>query len=145
MKAFRQHTVGLLFILGTLVMPSSVRLHSMNFRTMNLRFQENLYATADAAERSAEQFAQQSPEFGRVYPANTANLVPFLSRPFLLQNPFTLAATEPVDGAAATPGQVGYTVVSIQGWNRGYTLTLFGRVATTAVLRRIYADQDLAK
>jgi hypothetical protein len=51
-----------------------------------------------------------------------------------LKNPFTRAATEPVDGAAATAGQTGYQpVVDGAGTNMGYVITGYGK--TNTVLR----------
>ena len=44
-----------------------------------------------------------------------------------LENPFTRAITEPVDGAAATEGQTGYQVVIQAGANVGYQIDGVGR------------------
>ena len=45
-----------------------------------------------------------------------------------LSNPFTKALTEPVDGAAANPGETGYEpVVNGSGTNEGYIITGYGR------------------
>jgi prepilin-type N-terminal cleavage/methylation domain-containing protein len=47
-----------------------------------------------------------------------------------LPNPFTRANTEPVDGAAALPGQTGYEpVVDGSGATVGYIITGFGKSA----------------
>lgn len=52
-----------------------------------------------------------------------------------LMNPFTRAATEPVDNAAANPGETGYeVVVDASGTNVGYTITGFGKTATVITL-----------
>ena len=44
-----------------------------------------------------------------------------------LDNPFTKAATEPINGAAATPGQTGYAPITQNGVNVGYTITGYGK------------------
>jgi prepilin-type N-terminal cleavage/methylation domain-containing protein len=52
-----------------------------------------------------------------------------------LMNPFTRAATEPVDGAAGNPGVTGYEpVVDASGTNVGYTITGFGKTALVITL-----------
>ena len=43
-----------------------------------------------------------------------------------LANPFHLAKTEPVDGAAAAQGQVGYLPIHADGWSEGYVVTAYG-------------------
>jgi len=52
-----------------------------------------------------------------------------------LLNPFTRAATEPVDGAAANPGESGYeVVVDASNTNVGYTITGYGKSANVITL-----------
>jgi prepilin-type N-terminal cleavage/methylation domain-containing protein len=52
-----------------------------------------------------------------------------------LENPFTRAASEPVDGAAASPGETGYVpIVDVSGTNIGYTITGYGKAATVLTL-----------
>jgi hypothetical protein len=48
-----------------------------------------------------------------------------------LPNPFTRANTEPVDGAAANPGETGYEpVLDGSGANVGYIITGMGKTET---------------
>ena len=47
-----------------------------------------------------------------------------------LVNPFTNLRTEPVNGAAGNPGQIGYVPVIQGGINVGYTITGFGQYYT---------------
>jgi hypothetical protein len=44
-----------------------------------------------------------------------------------LENPFTHANTEPINGAAATEGQTGYQPIQQNGVNVGYTITGAGK------------------
>ena len=44
-----------------------------------------------------------------------------------VNNPFTNNNTEPVNGAAALPGQIGYTPIINNMIIDGYTITGFGR------------------
>ena len=47
--------------------------------------------------------------------------------------PFTNAATEPVDGAAANPGETGYVPIVQNGVNVGYTITGVGKEPGTVI------------
>jgi len=57
-----------------------------------------------------------------------------LPRGGLLVNPFTKAATEPVNGAAADPGETGYEPIVSDGVCVGYNITGVGKVAGAVVL-----------
>jgi hypothetical protein len=52
----------------------------------------------------------------------------------LLLNPATWAATEPVDGTAANPGEIGYVPSCQGGVNRGYVITGTGAEAGTTIM-----------
>ena len=54
---------------------------------------------------------------------------------------FTTSRTEPVDGAAASPGQVGYVPLSMAGTIVGATITVFGR-ATALETFRVGSGQE---
>jgi hypothetical protein len=77
---------------------------------------------------AVEEFASRN---GGIYPGNTGcdsswygdTVIDFLPGRALLENPTTGAATEPVDGAAATSGQVGFIPVCLNGMNVGYVIT----------------------
>lgn len=59
-----------------------------------------------------------------------ANIVPLLPGQQRLKNSFSGNRSEPVPGAAANPGEVGYQVTAGgAGVNVGYTVTGFGRTA----------------
>jgi hypothetical protein len=58
-------------------------------------------------------------------------VVDFLPGGTRLENPFTLAATEPTDGSAAIPGEIGYMVNrDALGANSGYLITGRGKYET---------------
>ena len=60
------------------------------------------------------------------------DLLPQNSR---MKNPFTGAATEPIDGAAGAPGETGYEpVVDGSGANVGYVITGYGKTMLVARL-----------
>jgi prepilin-type N-terminal cleavage/methylation domain-containing protein len=79
---------------------------------------------------AAEDF---SVRYDGIYAANLADNSPgvtilqLLPRGQLLQNPFTRALTEPVNGAAATQGQTGYSPLNQGGVNVGYVIDGVGR------------------
>ncbi len=53
----------------------------------------------------------------------------------LLDNPFTKVGTEPVDGAAATPGQTGYVdIKDATATPVGYTITGWGKAMNVITL-----------
>jgi hypothetical protein len=69
-----------------------------------------------------------------IYPSNLADETPLGNTVFdlfpdgmLLENPYTTARSEPVDGAAALPGETAYLVrADSTGTNTGYVITGFG-------------------
>jgi len=64
-------------------------------------------------------------------PASGLTIIDMLPKSANLTNPFTQAATEPVDGAAATVGQTGYEPVTDgAGTVMGYVITGYGRANT---------------
>lgn len=67
--------------------------------------------------------------------AGGETIIDMLPQNTQLDNPFTNTATEPVDGAAAAPGETGYEpVVDGTGANIGYIITGYGK---TAVVTRL--------
>jgi hypothetical protein len=97
-------------------------------------------AHCQLVQKAAEAFAADN---GGQYPSDTSvdaipsgdTLIDLLPDGTLLENPFTLAATEPANGAAATPGQVGYVVITGPGGSRdGYVITGWGKSDTIVVL-----------
>ena len=50
-------------------------------------------------------------------------LIDLLPSGLLLQNPFTRANTEPVNGVAANPGEIGYVPVLVGGITLSYSIT----------------------
>ncbi len=52
----------------------------------------------------------------------------------LLENPFTKAATEPVDGVAANAGESAYAPIVQNNVNVGYSITGVGKEANTIII-----------
>ncbi|MDX1440132.1 MAG: hypothetical protein R3284_09530 [Rubricoccaceae bacterium] len=78
---------------------------------------------ANTVRAAALAFEAQNGQF----PNEVNELQPFLPGGELLVNPYVGAATEPVDGAAALSGQIGYQPVYAQsGSVHGYHITGFG-------------------
>jgi len=103
-----------------------------NFIAMQARAKEaSTKSNCHTVQLAAEDFAVQN---DGVYSAVVANIIPMLPGGVALENPFTKAATEPVDGAAATPGQTGYVPIVQGGANVGYTITGFGKTALIITL-----------
>ena len=66
---------------------------------------------------------------------SSETIVDMLPQNTLLENPFTRAASVPVDGAAASPGETGYVpIVDASGTSIGYTITGYGKTATVLTL-----------
>ncbi len=110
-----------------------------NFIAMQARAKEaSTKSNCHTVQLAAEDFAVQN---DGVYAGAVANIVPMLpdadgdGNGDQLENPFTKARTEPIDGAAATPGQSGYVpIVDAAGVNVGYTITGFGKTALVITL-----------
>lgn len=87
-------------------------------------------SNAHTVQLSAEDFAVRNEGS---YPATTAQvgvdgeaLADLLPNGQLLVNPFTNVQSEPVNGAAADPGQVGYSPIVENGDRVGYMITVAG-------------------
>jgi type IV pilus assembly protein PilA len=103
-----------------------------NFIAMQARAKEaSTKSNCHTVQLAAEDFAVQN---DGVYGGAVANIIPMLPGGAALENPFTKAATEPVDGAAALPGQTGYVPIVQAGANVGYTITGFGKTALIITL-----------
>jgi len=112
-----------------------------NFINMQSRAKEaSTKSNCHTVQLAAEDFSVQN---DGVYAANTGDALPsgdtlidLLPGGALLENPFTKAASEPIDGAAATAGQTGYLAVDDNGdgVNDGYSITGFGRDAVIITL-----------
>jgi len=111
-----------------------------NFINMQARAKEaSVKSNCHTVQLAAEDFAVQN---DGVYAANIGvdttpsglTITAMLPGGALLENPFTKAATEPVDGAAATAGQTGYAPIVQNLVNVGYTITGCGKVAGTTII-----------
>jgi len=63
-----------------------------------------------------------------------SRLVDLLPQGIRLINPFTKANTEPINGAAANPGEVGYVPVIANGVGSGYTVTGSGKQGIVIIM-----------
>ena len=97
-----------------------------NYQNMQVRAREaNVSNMAYTVRMAAEDFGVRN---DGVYSVAAADLLPLLPGGALMENAFTGDHTEPRFGIeAATPGQVGITVVVQHGVNVGYTITAWGR------------------
>ena len=111
-----------------------------NFINMQARAKEAaVKSNCHTVQLAAEDFAVQN---DGVYAAGVAStttpagqtIVNMLPGGARLPNPFTKAATEPVDGTAATAGQSGYAPIAQNGINVGYTITGVGKAAGMIIL-----------
>jgi prepilin-type N-terminal cleavage/methylation domain-containing protein len=113
-----------------------------NFISMQSRAKEaSVKSSCHTVQLASEDFAVQN---NGVYAADLADVTPsgetiigLLPGGVLMTNPFTKAATEPVDAAAASPGETGYVVIPDPGGsaaNIGYTITGFGKDALIITL-----------
>lgn len=111
-----------------------------NFISMQSRAKEaSTKSNCHTVQLASEDFAVQN---DGVYAGNLADATPggdtiidMLPGAVRLENPFTKAATEPIDGAAGTPGQTGYQVqVDAAGTNVGYIIDGWGKTANIITL-----------
>ena len=116
--------VVIIGILAAIAVPNFI---SMQDRAKEASTKSNCHTVQLAAEDSSVQN-------DGVYPANVAAFQGGLPGGGLLENPFTKNATEPVDQAAASPGQTGYVVTQQNNANVGYTITGFGKTALVITL-----------
>lgn len=114
-----------------------------NFSTMVSRSKEAaVKSNCHTIQIAAEDFALQN---DGVYAADVDNaqakngktLTDMLPNAQLLENPFTKARTEPVNGPATNPGEVGYACVQQNGVNVGYNITAVGKNPNTTILALI--------
>ena len=109
--------VVIIGILAAIAVPNFI---SMQDRAKEASTKSNCHTT----QLAAEDFSVQN---DGIYPATVAPMIPLLPQQVTLTNPFTKAASEPVDGQAGTPGQTGYVVTQQLGVDVGYTITGFGK------------------
>jgi len=109
-----------------------------NFISMQDRAKEaSTKSNCHTVQLAAEDFGVRN---DGVYAANLADavngntIVTMLPGNALLVNPFTKGQTEPIDGAAGTPGQTGYQVIAQGGTNVGYTIDGWGKTAQIITL-----------
>jgi type IV pilus assembly protein PilA len=111
-----------------------------NFVSMVSRAKEtSVRANCHIVQLAAEDFAVQNEA---VYAADVDNaqtltgrtITDILPKSQLLENPFTKARTEPVNGPAANPGETGYACVQQNGVSAGYRITAVGKIPNATIL-----------
>jgi type IV pilus assembly protein PilA len=111
-----------------------------NFINMQARAKEAaVKSNCHTVQLAAEDFAVQndgvySDDVGIDTTPAGQTITAMLPGAALLENPFTKAATEPVDGAAAQPGESGYAPIIQNNVNVGYTITGVGKAAGTTII-----------
>jgi type IV pilus assembly protein PilA len=111
-----------------------------NFINMQARAKEaSVKSNCHTVQLAAEDFAVQndgvySDDVGTDTTPSGDTITDMLPGGALLENPFTKAATEPVDGAAANPGECGYVPVVLNAVNIGYSVTGVGKTANTTII-----------
>jgi prepilin-type N-terminal cleavage/methylation domain-containing protein len=124
--------VAIIGILATLVIPIFSR---MVARSKEAAVRSNCHTV----QLAAEDFAVQN---DGVYAADVGvdatpsgqTITTMLPGGVLLENPFTKAATEPVDGVAAGAGETAYTPIIQNLVNVGYSITGVGKEAATIII-----------
>ncbi len=111
-----------------------------NFINMQARAKEAaVKSNCHTVQLAAEDFAVQN---DGVYASDVdtdttpagQTIIAMLPGGVALENPFTKAATEPVNGAAAQPGESGYAPIIQNAVNVGYTITGVGKTAGTTII-----------
>lgn len=111
-----------------------------NFISMQARAKEAaVKSNCHTVQLAAEDFAVQN---DGVYASDVDNdttpagqtIIAMLPGGALLENPFTKAATEPVNGVAANPGETGYDPIVQDNVNVGYNITGVGKTAGTTII-----------
>ncbi|MGD1047634.1 MAG: hypothetical protein ABR899_02640, partial [Candidatus Krumholzibacteriaceae bacterium] len=103
-------------------------------------------ANCDTLKTAVERFASEN---GGIYPANVGVDTSRAGHTVLellpvggLENPFTKRRAAPVNGAAGSPGEIGYVPVAQDGWNVGYVVTGFGATALLATLSNLGSPEE---
>ncbi len=107
-------------------------------RRVELTTRMNAYLVQAAVESFAEHNNGMYPVTVWIGGADGLSVIDFLPGGELLLNSYTLARTEPVDGSAATPGQIGHLViVDACGNNSGYDINAWGGLGEVVAISRI--------
>ena len=124
--------VVIIGILAAIAIPNFI---NMQARAKEAAVKSNCHTTQLAAEDFAVQNdGVYATDVGTDTTPSGQTITAMLPGGALLENPFTKAATEPVDGAAANPGESGYVPIVQNAVNVGYTITGVGKEAGTVII-----------
>ncbi len=110
-----------------------------NFINMQARAKEAaVKSNCHTVQLAAEDFAVQADgvyadDVGTDATPAGQTITDMLPGAALLENPFTKAATEPVDGTAANAGETAYDPIAQNAVNVGYTITGNGKENTAII------------
>jgi hypothetical protein len=103
-------------------------------------------ANCEALQEAVERFAEEN---DGIYPSDVdadtsraGHTVLDLLPADGFENPFTGEPAVPVNGAADSPGEVGYVAVAEGEWNVGYVVTGFGADALVATLSNLGSPEE---
>jgi prepilin-type N-terminal cleavage/methylation domain-containing protein len=121
-------------IIGILAAIATPSLQSFQARARDASVKGNCHTV----QLAVEDFAVQNEG---VYATGTADagaagvtIIDLLPGSQPLENPWTRASTEPIDGAAANPGETGYQPVQSNGQNVGYIIQGHGETQLVLTL-----------
>ena len=120
-------------VLAAIAVPNFVRM-IVNAKEAGVK------SNSHTVQMAAEDFAVQNDgvyatDLSSTCAMSGETIVQMLPQNTFLENPFTGAASVPVDGAAAVPGETGYVpIVDGSGTNIGYTITGHGKTGTVLTL-----------
>lgn len=121
--------VVIIGILAAVAIPNFVRFVT-NAKEANVKHNSHTVQLA-AEDFSVQNDGVYAADLSDVCALSGLTLIDMLPKSSALPNPFTRNLTEPIDGAAGTPGETGYEpVVDGNGTIVGYTITGYGRTST---------------
>jgi len=124
-----------ILVIGILAMIALPNLGTMVARSKEAAVKANTHTVQLAAEDFAVQNeGEYASDIDQSRSIGGNTITDLLPNGMLLVNPFTQARTQPMNGAASNPGEIGYASIVQNGSNVGYNITAVGRTPNTAIL-----------